>query len=344
MKKLYPWQNESWQSLQSLRARLPNALLLKGAKGLGKLELAVIFAQALLCQKPTTSGMPCETCPACHWFEQNSHPDFRLIQPEALSQNDNALSPVAEKKESKKKPSQEISVEQIRALAGFTNLSAHQGGRRVVIIHPAESMNTNSANALLKTLEEPTDQLLFILVTHKPQQLLPTILSRCLTLAIPIPPLEISTAWLTAQGVKNPTTALAHTGYSPLQSLASTDAKEGSQALSALLQALQKPHELDAIALTDSLQRVPATELVNFLAKWCYDLSSVQLTGRVRYFAEQHEILNQLSSKTSLIQQLEYQQQLKIAQREAFHPLNAKLQFEALLFAYQQTFSTRSPS
>jgi DNA polymerase-3 subunit delta' len=342
MKTLYPWQNESWQSLQGLRTRLPNALLLKGAKGIGKLELALIFAQSLLCQKSTPSGMPCETCPACHWFEQDSHPDFRLIQPEALSQSDDALNQVDEKKEGKKKPSQEISVAQIRALANFTNLSAHQGGYRVVVIHPAESMNDNSANALLKTLEEPTDQLLFILVTHKPQQLLATILSRCLSLTIPIPAVEVSVAWLTQQGVKNPEAALAHAGFSPLQSLEGAGAQEDAKELQDLLRALQQPEQLDVIAVADALQRLPTNEFVNYLAKWCYDLSSVSLTGRVRYFTEHSEVLQKLSSKASITQQLQYQQMLKIAQREAFHPLNAKLQFEALLFAYQHIFSTRS--
>ena len=160
MKQLYPWQDEIWQRMQDLRSRLPNALLLKGAEGIGKLDLAMDFAQSILCEAPLASGFACETCPSCHWFAQESNPDFRLIQPDALS-DDTA------EKESGKKASKEISVDQIRALSSFSNLSAHSGRYRVVLIHPAEAMNNNSANALLKTLEEPTDKLLFILVTHK---------------------------------------------------------------------------------------------------------------------------------------------------------------------------------
>ncbi len=146
MKSLYPWQTESWQALQGLRSRLPNALLLKGAQGIGKLDLARNFAQSLLCEKPLDSGMACQKCDSCHWFEQESHPDFRLIQPGALTVQDDG-----EEKSGGKKPSREISVDQIRDLASFANLSAHCGGYRVVVIHPAEAMNNNAANSLLKT-------------------------------------------------------------------------------------------------------------------------------------------------------------------------------------------------
>ena len=118
-----------------------------------------------------------------------------------------------------KKPSREISVDQIRDLSSFANLSAHCGGYRIVVIHPAEAMNSNAANSLLKTLEEPTDKLLFLLVTHKPQQLLPTILSRCLSFAVHTPTREVGVAWLAEQGVKNPEHALAQTGFAPLQAL-----------------------------------------------------------------------------------------------------------------------------
>src|SRR5512138_3553258 len=107
MKPLYPWQHDSWNALQGLRSRLPHALLLKGAQGIGKLDLAVNFAQSLLCEKPTADGMACQKCNSCHWFEQDSHPDFRLVQPDALSAQEEG-----EEKSGGKKPSREISVEQ----------------------------------------------------------------------------------------------------------------------------------------------------------------------------------------------------------------------------------------
>ena len=90
MKELYPWQHEIWQRLQGLRARLPNALLLKGAEGIGKLDLAMDFAQSILCATPLPTGLACQNCPSCHWFAQESNPDFRLIQPDAFSTSEDA--------------------------------------------------------------------------------------------------------------------------------------------------------------------------------------------------------------------------------------------------------------
>jgi DNA polymerase-3 subunit delta' len=336
MKELYPWQTNEWESLLGLRTRLPNALLIKGAAGIGKLDMAMRFAQLLLCKTPTNAGSPCHQCDSCHWFEQGTHPDFRCIQPDALTSNDEGND-----KESGKKPSREISVDQIRALSGFANLSAHQGGYRVVLLHPAESMNLNSANAVLKTLEEPTDKLLFILVTHKPQQLLPTILSRCFCLSVNTPSRESGIEWLKKQGIASPEKALAQSGFAPLQAL--HWAEEGgswSEEFGILFTAIQRPTQFDALAIAEKLQRSAPVHLIHCLQQWCYDLTSVKLTGNVRYFPEQVAMLKKLSADVSAMRLLRYQKELQTARREAFHPLNSKLQFESILLSYRQLFSS----
>ena len=138
MKELYSWHKEIWQRWNGLRKRLPHAILLKGAKGTGKLDFALNLAQSLLCEQPNEEGQACENCPSCHWFQQDAHPDFRLLQPDALAESEDG----EERESGKKKPSRQISVDQVRTLADFSNLSAHQGGHRVVVIHPAEAMNT----------------------------------------------------------------------------------------------------------------------------------------------------------------------------------------------------------
>ncbi|MEI7842759.1 MAG: DNA polymerase III subunit delta' [Gallionellaceae bacterium] len=335
MKELYPWQSETWQSLQGFRGRMPHALLLKGAQGIGKLEIGLIFAQSLLCSKPSESGMPCCQCDSCRWFEQGTHPDFRLIQPDALS----ALEEGKEK-EGGKKPSREISVDQIRELATFANLSAHQGGYRIILVHPAEAMNTNSANALLKTLEEPTDRLFFILVSHKPQQLLATILSRCLSLVVNTPSIEMGTAWLKAQGVKNPEIALALSGFAPLQALQQSELGEEAEEINSLIAEIQIPHKFNALAIAEKLQRTAPNLVVHCLQQWCYDLASAKLTGRVRYFPDKLDLITKLSADISSMQLLRFQSELKIAKRESFHPLNARLQFESIFLSYRQLFAS----
>jgi DNA polymerase-3 subunit delta' len=333
MKAFYPWQNNDWTRLQQWRERPAQGLLFKGTKGIGKLDLAINFAQSLLCQHPDASGIACGKCPSCHWFEQGSHPDFRLLQPEILSlegEESEDFKPV-----SGKKPSRQISVEQIRSLADFIGLSAHQGGRRVVVIHPAEAMNVNAANALLKGLEEPPPGLLFILVSHKPQQLLPTIRSRCLSLALTVPDVASAARWLTEQGIKNPADALAASGFSPLQA-AQLEARVGNEERDKLLRGARQPATLDVFALAEILQKTEQVLVVQWLQQWCYDLSAMKLTGRLRYHPGEEATIKKLVETIAPLNLARLQKHLQTAKREAQHTLNPKLFFESLLLVYRQ--------
>jgi DNA polymerase-3 subunit delta' len=332
MNKLYIWQNEPWQRWAGLRSRLPHAILLKGPQGIGKFDFAINLAQSLLCEQPLADGLACQDCPSCHWFQQETHPDFRLLQPDALAEAEDG----EEREAGKKKPSRQISVDQVRALAGFANLSAHRGGHRVVLIHPAEAMNTNAANALLKTLEEPSARMLIILVSHKPQQLLPTILSRCLTLAMPMPTLEESTVWLKQQGLSNPAAMLAQAGFAPLQAARLAEEAAGADEYNRFLQEIRQPAKFDVFALADQLQKTEPAKVIHWLQQWCYDLSSAKLTGKVRYNSELTDSIKKLADKISALDLMRYQKELLVARREALHPLNQKLQFESILLSYRQ--------
>lgn len=328
MTENYPWQKNDWARLQELCSRPLHGLLFKGTKGIGKFDLALNFARSLLCQNPEEAGMACGICPSCHWFAQESHPDFRLLQPETLSL-DGELTAAG------KKPSKQISVEQVRSLADFVGMSAHQGGRRVVVIHPAETMNTNAANALLKSLEEPPPGLLFILVSHKPQQLLPTILSRCLAFALAAPDAANATHWLKQQGVNNPAEALAASGFAPLQAI-QLDEQTGSEEREKLLRALRQPSSLDVFALADMLQKTEQVLVVQWLQQWCYDLSSMKQAGKLRYHLGEEAAIKKLVEPIAALNLVRLQKLLQTAKREARHTLNPKLFFESILLAYRQ--------
>jgi DNA polymerase-3 subunit delta' len=328
MKNIYPWQKTDWERLQELSKCPVQGLLLKGGKGIGKLDLAVNFAQSLLCRQPDVSGFACGDCPSCHWFVQGSHPDYRLLQPEALSMD-------GEESETGKKPSKQISIDQIRGLADFFGMSSHQGGRRVIIIHPAETMNSNAANALLKSLEEPPPGLLFILVSHKPQQLLPTILSRCLSIALQAPDAVGAGRWLKDQGVKNPVEALAASGFAPLQAV-HLDEQSGSEERDKLLRAVRQPASLDVFALAEGLLKTEQVLVVQWLQQWSYDLSSMKLSGRLRYHPGEEATVKKLVETVAPLNLARLQKHLKTAKREAQHTLNPRLFFESLLFVYRQ--------
>src|SRR5574343_971830 len=198
-----------WSSLLARRAQMPHALLLVGQKGLGKFELARRFAASLLCEAPQENGLACGKCLACNWFAQGNHPDFRLLQPDALVED-------VEVEEGKKKPSQQITIDQVRALDDFFNVGTHRGGLRIVIVNPTEAMNRSTANSLLKTLEEPPPSTLFLMVSSEPMRLLPTIRSRCQVLAVPVPSSKGAAPILAAAGLKEPERWLALAGGSPV--------------------------------------------------------------------------------------------------------------------------------
>ena len=328
MKSLYPWQSEDWQRLQKLRERLPHGILLSGMAGLGKSDLALNFAQSLLCEAPVNSGVACGQCPACHWFAQGSHPDFRLLQPDSLSQD-------AAEDEKGKKPSKQISVDQVRGLADFVGMTSHRGGYRVVLVYPAESMNINAANALLKSLEEPPAGLVFILVSHQPQQLLPTILSRCLKFPLTTPETADVLAWLKQCGVANPEVVLAAAGYSPLRALEEDDEVE-NVLRDKLLRAVCQPAAMDVFALADTLNKMEQVRVVHWLQQWTYDLLSMRLTGQPRYHLAEAATLRQLVAERDPLSLVQLQKLLQTAKREATHTLNPKLFFESLLIAYRQ--------
>jgi len=333
MSEIYPWQQDDWKRLQELSKRPPHGLLFKGNKGIGKLDLAMNFAQSLLCEQPRIDRLACGSCPSCHWFGQGSHPDFRLIQPDALNQEEGESDDA--KPASGKKASKQVSVDQIRGMADFFGMSAHQGGRRVIVVHPAEAMNTNAANALLKNLEEPPQGLLFILVSHKPQQLLPTILSRCLSFSFPSPDAASAVRWLAGQGVKDPYGALAASGFSPLQAVQLNE-QIGSDERDKLLRAVRQPTVLDVFTLAEALQKTEQVLVIQWLQQWCYDLASMKLAGTLRYHPGEEAAIRKLIESVTPLNLTRLEKYLKTAKREARHTLNPKLFFESILLIYRQ--------
>jgi DNA polymerase-3 subunit delta' len=216
---MHPWNEAIFESLRRRAERLPHALLLHGVRGTGKLALAEHVARFLLCEARDPARKPCGACEGCRWFAAGSHPDFRCLEPEALAPEPAGEPEQGEPPVKRGKPSLEIKIEQVRDLAAFLNVGSHRGRFRVALVHPAEDMNANAANALLKGLEEPPAGAVFLLVSHRPAKLLPTIRSRCVAVPVSIPPREAALGWLTTQGVNDAARWLAYAGGAPLLAL-----------------------------------------------------------------------------------------------------------------------------
>ncbi len=145
--------------------RLHHAYLFAGPDGVGKRLAAQGLAEALLCEHPLDDGDACTQCKACRRVAEQQHPDLHVLERQDRPDG--------------KGLERQIKIDQVRALQRALSFKSFEGGRRVVLLLEAEAMNPATANALLKTLEEPGDDTFFVLVSHAPNRLLPTILSRC---------------------------------------------------------------------------------------------------------------------------------------------------------------------
>jgi DNA polymerase III subunit delta' len=193
-----PWLHDAEQLMRDALSagRLPHSLLLLSAPGLGAEQLASWIAALALCE--SDARRPCGACASCVLLRAGSHPDSYVVRLE--------------------EDAQQIKVDQIRALIESLTLSSFRGGYKIGIIEGAEALNANGANAFLKTLEEPTDKTLLILIARPSHRLPATIASRCLRLQLRPPPVADALSWLTAHApaVKDWDAALALAGGAPL--------------------------------------------------------------------------------------------------------------------------------
>lgn len=325
---MYSWHKTQWQQITQ-RASLPHALLLRGTAGTGKHDFACELAQALLCSAPNSDKTACKHCPSCVWFAENGHPDFKLISPE-----DAELSDDAPKKKTAKK--NQISIAQIRQLTDYLSLSSHQvNARRVVLISPAETLNIASANALLKMLEEPPANTLFLLVSSHPHRLLATIISRCQAIDMPLPATRDALDWLNTQGVGHAENALNLAGGAPF--LAIQIAEEG-EVIATLTKHLSQGNQLDAFACAPLLTGLGMERAIDALQKWVFDLAACKLAQSLHYHLSHSNVLQALCKSVNLQALLRFQQQLLEAKKLVNHPLNNELQLENILLQYTQLF------
>jgi DNA polymerase-3 subunit delta' len=178
----YPWHQPLWQQFLKVwqQQRLPHAILMTGAKGLAKTDLALNIVQYSLCLNPATDSA-CHQCHSCELFAAGAHPDHLLIEPEEAGKT--------------------IKIDQIRALKDKQSLTPNISAWKTVVVHPAHKMTTSASNSLLKLLEEPAAQTLLILVSSQPQQLPVTIRSRCQLWPMAAPEQTVTESWLSEQGV-----------------------------------------------------------------------------------------------------------------------------------------------
>jgi len=322
----YPWLAPAWQRLLATRGRPAQALLLAGPRGVGKGALAQEWARALLCEAPLPDGAACGGCPACHWFDSGTHPDFRLL---TLQEKTG--------KEGETRMATAIEVEQAREAVDFVQLSTYRAGLRVVLVNPADSLNLAAANALLKVLEEPPLNTVFVLVSDQPRRLLPTIRSRCTRLDLSLPATEIAMQWLAGQQLEDAATLLALSGGAPLDALNWAGGVELDERRS-VLEGLARPGQLDPATLGERWKAVKPQTWHAVVYKWLGDLLAVKLQGSVQFNRDFSDALTRLGAQADLGKLLALAKMQANEGRILAHPLNRAVQLQAWLIRYRHLF------
>lgn len=309
------------------RERAHHALLVHGPAGVGQFAFALELARAWLCERPAGHAGPlaCGHCRSCHLVAERSHPDLRLVVPEAqrgeagLPEDAPAGDDSGGGKKTRK-PSRAILIDQVRAALDFSELTAARGTHKVVIVYPAEALNPIAANALLKTLEEPPGAMRFVLASGDAQSLLPTIRSRCQSVALRPPSRAVALDWLRAQGVAEPEPVLDASGGQPLQALAHVRAGLDATAWRQFPQWIARG-ESAAVATW------PLPVLLDALQKLCHDRALATLGAPGRYFPDAAGA----APATPLDTLTEAAAWLRAQTRHADHPWSAALATEALV-------------
>jgi DNA polymerase III subunit delta' len=327
----FPWHLDEFERLAQQRARLPHALLLTGPVGIGKRVFARAVAAGMLCESPVAAFHACGQCQACRWLAGETHPDFRQLQPEAAE-------PAEDDDTREKRKKQDISIAQVRSLGDFINISAHRNGVKVVLIQPAEAMNANAANALLKSLEEPPPNTHFLLVSDRPHMLPATIRSRCRQLPLRPPSLTEATQWLAANGCTQPELALAQAGGAPVRA-AEIDTPEYWSLRKQFLDGLTA-RRVEPLSVAERFAGHPIPQLIHWLQRWTYDLASVSLQQRLRYNPDRSDDLRAAAGRMRSLEILRFHRELVRFQRVINHPLNPRLLLENMLLRYAQLLQT----
>ena len=325
-----PWIAAQRQALLGQRG---HAWLLQGPSGLGQYALALELVRAWLCDAPTAHGA-CGQCASCHGIDVHTHADLCVLMPETQAL---ALGwPLPEKaqaeiEDKKRKASREIRVEAMRDAVEFAQRTSGRGRGKAVLVYPAEQMNHVTANALLKTLEEPPGDVRFVLATEAAHELLPTIRSRCLGHTLQWPDPVQSQQWLVEQGVPADAAEalLRAAGGRPDDALALARAGRSPQTWALLPKAVARG-DVSALAGLEPAQAVDA------LQKLCHDLLAQRVGAQPRYFSPAD-----LPAPPGVGPLTRWSRALAKEARTAEHPFNAGLMLESLVAQARHTLNSR---
>lgn len=351
------WLDPARQQFRRLSENLPHALLIHGEQGLGKSTLAMEMVASLLCDSPGQGGgvqQPCGECRNCKLYDSGNHPDFHYLSSELfVEESQSAHLGYAERyledevKRRKRKSRKVISVDQIRALISDFALSQHSAEHKVALVQPAEAMNTNAANALLKLLEEPNPDSILLLISSDASQLPMTIRSRCVSIGVNLPEHGMAVGWLAARQVDKVTAAkaMAIAGGAPITALHYANAGEIERFEQVLTILQQTLHDgMGPIQAREALLKCnPCSEILTWLqivTSWLIQLSTSQRNAQkaVAWLAFKPELISILNglAQPELGQLFRSYDDLTRLARQDIDIINLGLALDKWLIAFKQ--------
>lgn len=273
-----PWLKAFYRELNQFTAHTQSPVLVHGQQRRGLLSVANQWAAFRLCEQPV-GDQACEHCAACHMRQGGNHPDLQVLCPQSVSEE---MGFPLELKTGTK-PSQEIRVDDVRQLQSFLHTASSRGHERIVLVYPFDALNLNAANALLKILEEPGEGLRFVLIGHKPEHLLPTIRSRCQSLAATEPDYKEAVTWLKGLSVAEPEVAFSLAMNDPFDALDLSNNQTDQLGLrKKWVDWLVSPEQQNQ--LPAGLEKIGFPVAVELAQRVCADLSAVCQGGTVEVF------------------------------------------------------------
>ena len=368
-RKIAPWLESIWDDINL--SAFPGAVLIHGQSGIGKFEFSIELAKALLCESQA-AVKPCYQCEACRWFDSGNHPDFIALVPEThrkLLPHGDFDSDIDAPKKSKlsqadgdsdapeKKEKKSISIEDARSAIEGLSIGSHRGGNRIILVYPLEMLRADSANTLLKSLEEPPNNTIFILLADRLDRVLPTIRSRCRLLSAPRPDRTTGLQWLRNQLNVLPDLKVTDSDmesiydeqggapYAVFDSLVARHNQDDKdeltiaiQASRYLLQAMSQGARINWLDTAEKIQKARYSILLATMQRWVSDLQSAAQKGTPRYYPKHEASIQSLAQQARLPKLIRFWKSLIQARRHENHPLAARIQLEALLSQYQQVF------
>ncbi len=346
---IFLWQQFDWDRLTRDSNKQHHGLLINGQAGIGKREFAVALCQSLLCSEVSEQdNTPCGRCQNCRLFVAATHPDFHVITTE-LESAEGRLPLLAnyshryldsKEMDKKTKYGRVISIAQVRKLIEQFLTHAHISVAKVALILPADCMNINAANALLKLLEEPPPDSIFILVTANPSRLPATIRSRCIAHTLATPSKEHALALLTQHlSEQQSNLALTLTNGSPLEAQQLVDSGF-LQHYQNCLKGLSEigARRVSAVELAGQLNKLDFGQLLVWLHRFVGELIQFCVVGVKPHWRE----LIMIDCEQVCVERLYgLYDRISHYRRIAHEPLNEQLALEDLMLAFQRVMVAR---